>query len=137
MFNLQQVEDIDVLVKTWRRLVVLANGEGSAMSTKSLLEMFLECLDNGAVFLVRGDNGLVGFVCVEALTDSCVALRSVPRDKTPGLGKMCLEHVRTWAKANGFKRLFVSTSQFSGSNFRYFKHTLGMQQYSVTFSTRL
>jgi hypothetical protein len=137
MFKLQRVEDVDTLVKTWRRLVVLAEGNGPEVSTKSLLDMFLQCLNNGGVFFVRGDEGLIGFVCVEAMSDECVALRSVPRDKLPGLGKACLTYVRDWAKSEGFRRLFVSTSQFSGSNFKYFKHTLGMQQHSVTFSMKL
>ena len=137
MFKFQKVKDVETLIKTWKRLVTLAGANGPELAASALLDMFLACLSNGVVFLVRGDQGLIGFVCVEAISGGCVVLRSVPRDKVPGLGKACLAQVKEWASDERYERIFVTTTQFSGSNFKYFKHTLGLHQYSVTFSTKV
>lgn len=137
MFNVTRVEDVNVLLKLWPRLITLAREDSVGMTTEKLLTLLLSCLSSGAVFTVRGDSGLIGFVCVDVLNEHNVALRSIPRERVPGIAKACLTAVKEWAKGEGFKRLFVTSTSFSGSSFKYFKHTLGLPQYSITFSTKL
>lgn len=137
MFNLTQLSDVDQLVKLWPRLLSLAYADRPETTSKKLLPLLLACVSNGAVFLVRGDSGLVGFVCVDVLNEHNVALRSIPKERVPGMAKACLTAVKEWAKREGFRRILVTSYNFSGSNFKYFKHTLGLPQYSVTFSTKV
>ena len=137
MFKFTIVEDVDTLVKMWKRLLVLARENGPDVEPDQLLRMVLRCIECGVVFLVRGNTGLIGFVCVEQTGRHSATLRSIPREQVTGLGKTCLEAVKVWATEEGIKRVFVTTRRFSGSNFKYFRTSLGFRQYSVTLSMEI
>lgn len=130
--KVKRVEDVDELIKLWPRLLVLAKKEASTLSTDQLLQLFLVCLRDGAVFVVRANTGLCGFACVER-TGSVAVLHCIPADDGQGLGKACLGAIRTWASNEQLDGIKATTTKLCGSSFRYFEKSLGFRRNSVTF----
>jgi GNAT superfamily N-acetyltransferase len=132
MTKIEQVEEMDELVKCWPRLFSIAYSEGLRIDADDFLRMFLRCMADGAVFFVRGDKGLCGACCVEDDND-VLKLRLVPKDKGTGVAKECMKAIREWARVNGYSGVEVTTNRFSGSSFWTLEKTLGFRRHSVTF----
>jgi len=108
----------------------------STKSPEQLLQTYLTCLENGAVFVVKGDRGLIGSCCVEQV-GHCAVLRSLPKDNGIGLGKFCLEEVQKWARHNDLDIIQVSTENWNGSSFKYFEKSLGFRRHTVVFERKV
>jgi GNAT superfamily N-acetyltransferase len=135
MIKTEQVKDLPQLLKVWPRLLKL---EASAnIQPEILLQLHLRCFQQGAIFLIRADNGIVGSALVEGRGHGIAILHSIPRDEGKGFGRAAVEAVKQWARENDFNDLQVSTTKLAGSSFRYFEKSLGFRRKSVTFSISL
>lgn len=131
MTRIQQVDNVDEVVAKWTRLIAVEKPENSA----ELLQMFLRCLDQGALFFVYGDKGLMG-TCGLVACGGYIDLLTLPRDNGVGMAKECLRRVKEWAKERQVDEIRVTTNKSCGSSFRYLKN-LGFRQASVTFNWML
>ena len=133
MTRVEQLTSLSDLIKLWPRLCSLRRG---GRTSENVLQLMLTCLQDGAVFLVYGDYGLVGSSCVTR-TGDCVVLHSLPRDGESQLGKACLHAIEEWAREHGMTQLTVTTDRWTGSSFKYFEKGLGFERRSVTFVKEL
>jgi GNAT superfamily N-acetyltransferase len=131
MTKIEQIWDVNEIIAKWHRLWVLADTD-EVGDSESVLQMYLHCLTNGAVFLVYGDKGLMGTCCLERCP-KYVNLLSLPRDNGAGMAKMCIETAKQWAKEEGYDEIRVVSTKLNGSSFRYFEKSLGFHRHSVTF----
>lgn len=136
MNKVSLVEDVDEFVKLWPRLAKLALEPCPHLEPEDVLRTFLRCFEEGAVFTVRNEHGLVGSCCVR-LQESSAILLSLPEDNGAGLAKSCLEAVKTWADANNCCDVRVTTTRLSGSSYRYFEKSLGFRRRAVTFTMEI
>jgi GNAT superfamily N-acetyltransferase len=136
MNKVSLLEDVDEFVKLWPRLAKLALAPCPHLEADDVLCTFLKCFDQGAVFVVRNEHGLVGSCCVR-LQDESAILLSLPEDNGLGLAKSCLEAVREWADAQHCYDLRVTTTRLSGSSYRYFEKSLGFRRRAVTFAMEI
>jgi len=132
MNRVSQITSVDELIKLWPRLWALALVETPTLKAQETLQQFLTGLETGAVFIVKDDHGLAGSCCVIGHGDYAT-LQSIPNDRGLGLAKSCVEAMQQWAKAEGYKKVFVSTTKLCGSRYRYFENTLGFRRHSWTF----
>lgn len=137
MFRVIQLTSLQELVKLWPRLLKLAQTDCVGVDPTHFLQLALRCLQSGAVFIVRGDSGVMGSCLVEHGSDFILVLHSIPNDKGTGIAKACLAAVKLWAKQNLYEQIQVSTSKLSGSSYRYFEKTLGFRRNTVTFKLKL
>jgi len=136
MIKTTTITNVDELLKLWPRLLSLTVKQNTPITTDQLLRLLLHSLEHGAVFIVRGDSGVIGLCCVECVKNS-VVLRMLPKDGGQRIGKECLQGVSDWAKSLGHKTIQVSTTNLCGSSFRYFEKTLGFHRHTVTFTKEL
>jgi hypothetical protein len=132
MTRIQQIDDVNEVIAKWPRLTVL---EPTA-NPELMLQIFLRCLEHGAVFFVYGDHGLMGACCVENCGEF-VNLLSLPRDNGVGMAKDCLEKVYEYAKGEGVDEIRVTSTNLCGSSFRYFEKSLGFRRQAVVFKRML
>jgi hypothetical protein len=133
MFRVSQIETIAELLKLWPRLSRIAQEESKGLDVTLFLQRLLHCFSAGAVFVVRGDAGLMGSCMVGHGPGSTLILHGIPNDKGTGIAKACLAAVKVWAKANEYDTIQATTRKLSGSSYRYFEKTLGFRRNSVTF----
>lgn len=136
MTTINQIGSVEMVLKMWPRLWTLAKEDAPKLTPETLLQCFLTCLDRGAVFVVKGDKGLIGSCCVECF-DETVVLRSLPADRGEALGRQCIAMVKKWAADRNFKRIKVTSPKLCGSTYRYFEKSLGFRRNSVTFQMEL
>jgi hypothetical protein len=136
MFKITRIDSAFELFRLWPRLVKCAKKDNPELSIKTYLDLLLRCFGWGAVFVVRGNEGVVGACGIE-LADDLLLLRAIPNDRGTGLAKVCIDEVKKFAVANNCDKIQVTTKKFSGASFHYFEKTLGLRRYSVTFSMKV
>jgi hypothetical protein len=134
MYTVSQIKSLGELGKLWPRLLKMAKAECQHLNTEKFLQVLLKCFGHGAVFVVRGNAGLLGSCAVESTDNFILVLHNIPNDKGTGMAKACLEAVKKYAEDNAFVRVQATTQNFSGASFRYFKKTLGFRYHAATFS---
>ena len=134
MIKVTKVVDVNEIIKCWPRLYSLALKEVPTTNADQLLQLYLTCFQNGAVFLVRNDSGLCGVCCVEHQPNYTLALRCVPNDRGTGIAKACIAAAKDWGRKTEHDTLIVSTERLSGSSFKYFEKSLGFRRKFVTFT---
>jgi hypothetical protein len=131
MITIEQVKDVNEIISKWRRLAMLTDND-LVNNLEEVLQMYLHCLTNGAVFFVYGASGLMGTCCLECWPEF-VNLLSLPKDNGVGMAKKCIDVVKTWAKENGYSEVRVMSTKLNGSSFRYFEKSLGFRRHAITF----
>lgn len=137
MCTVTPVASLIELVKLWPRLLKCAKADTPCLNSEWFLRGLLRSLASGAVFVVRADSGVIGCCAVEQTANDSLILHTIPNDKGTGTAKACLEAIKEYAEEVGCTDVMVTTRNFSGSSFRYFKHALGFRQYSVTFNLKV
>src|SRR5258706_10491604 len=128
MIKVVEILDVNELVKYWPRLLNLAKSETSDINPEQLLQLYLSCLSNGALFAVRNDTGLCGVCGVKANGDYLLELKVIPNDKGTGVAKECIKVIKDWAVEHDFSSIQVSSSRLYWSAFRYFAQTFGFHR---------
>lgn len=134
MYSVTQLNTLAEFEHLWPRLAKLTRADNHSIDIEQLLRLFFHCLTAGAVFVVRGDAGLLGSCLVEYGPGDILVLHSIPNDKGTGIAKTCLAAVRGWAKDRGVREIQVTSTKLSGSSFRYFEKSLGFKRRAVTFA---
>ena len=137
MIKIKQVEEVEELLKVWRRLWEVTKREAPRTTPEHFLQLVLTCYTTGAVFLVWESGSLRGLCCLEESLPSTLILRVIPNDKGTGVARECIKHIREWGRNLGYKLLEVSSENLNGSSFRYFEKTLGFRRRYVTFTSEI
>ena len=134
MRRLEDILDVDQLIKYWPRLLKVGRRDDPDVQPERLLQIYLDCLSNGVLFVIRTDSGIYGTCGAVHLSDGTLIIRAIPNDKGTGIAKQCVEHLYEWGHQNGCCIIEATTKHFNGSAFKYFTQCLGMNRKSVTFS---
>lgn len=129
-----QFDGVDEVIHKWPRLVVLAREEELTLSQEELLQMYLTCIESGAVFGVYGDRGLQGVCCV-VQDGFCARIITIPSSNGGSIPMdiACIEAVEKWCNESGLDSIKATTRKLNGSSLAYFGHRLGFRRESVTF----
>ena len=137
MYTVSQIKSLGELGKLWPRLLKMAKAECQHLNTEKFLQVLLKCFGHGAVFVVRGNAGLLGSCAVESTDNFILVLHNIPNDKGTGMAKACLDAVKEYARVNHLDQVQATTQNFSGASFRYFKKTLGFRYSAATFTLKV
>jgi hypothetical protein len=135
MTQVLQIKDVEDVIAKWPRILGIAQTEADVTS-EDLLQMFLQCLSEGAVFFSYGDHGLMGFCCVVERPEYLEIL-SLPRDNKVGMAHACLSKVYEVAKELGLSEVRITSTNMCGSAFKYFNHHLKFRRHAVIFKREL
>lgn len=132
MITIKKIEELDELLKEWDRLVI--DRPKRFKRQEDFLDMLLDALQT-ALFFAYVDKQLAGF-CTVSVEHNYGIVNYLPGSASTQVGLKCMEFVRKWAKQERLKKLFITTTKFSGSTQRYFKN-LGFHRCNVTYFTEV
>jgi putative acetyltransferase len=96
---------------------------GGFAATAISAEQIVSRMREGPVWLAHHEDAILGTAAAVA-KDKSIYIRGMavlPRARGSGVGAQLLQHIETWARHEGYNRLFLSTTPFLDSAIRLYE----------------